>query len=142
MPSFWTYGHRRLEAGGRRTLVEQNIDRIVRSAGGGQVRVSIPVEVADRYRTYLAGSDGGGDIGLEGTVAVALKDAGRAAAVRGYSQIEEAILVEITYDDIPGVIANRVIRWRLKRAIAIAQENQQRYSGKHLWLPDPECRRG
>ena len=41
----------------------------------------------------------------------------------GYSQIEEAILVDITHDDIPGVIANRVIRRRLKRAIAIAQEN-------------------
>ncbi len=49
--------YRRLEGGGRRRpLVKQNIDGIVRSTGSSNIRESIPIEVTDGYRTYLAGS--------------------------------------------------------------------------------------
>ncbi len=37
-------------------FVEQNIDSIIRRAGGCQIRESVPVKVAEGYRTYLAGS--------------------------------------------------------------------------------------
>ena len=51
---------------------------------------------------------------LERTVAVALKDAGRAATVRGHYQVQKAILVQITHHHIPRVSTNCIIRRRLK----------------------------